>query len=384
MLSPRLLLLAISGLVSLSATASALDVEEARLDAARAAIPLSVDRYQGLLDDLGAKFSQQTDELEMTQVVAHQGLRLWQQAVRDVQSGNLDDRALYWSRLAMRSHLKNQKPKFTLAPWQRDIIVGAVEKSSRGFSDILFSNQVQIKILLTGFDPFFLDRDITQSNPSGLVALALDGYRFSVNGKQAQIETVMVPVRFSDFDNGIIESLLTPIYRDNTVDMIFTVSMGGDDFDLERFPGRNRSAEAPDNRNSLTGASATHPIAPMLNNKTLNGPEFVEFSLPAKAMQTAQGRWKVNDNHTVTSQAKGTFSPSSIAELANEIAIKGSGGGYLSNEISYRAVLLKQQFNRSLPVGHIHTPKIKGYDAVTEAAILEQTIKMIEAAAATL
>lgn len=384
MLSPRLLLLAISSLVSLSATASALDVEEARLDAARAAIPLSVDRYKGLLDDLGAKFSQQTDELEMTQAVAHQGLRLWQQAVRDVQSGNLDDRALYWNRLAMRSHLKSQQPKFTLAPWQRDIVIGAVEKSSRGFSDILFSNQVQIKILLTGFDPFFLDRDIAQSNPSGLVALALDGYRFSVNGKQAQIETVMIPVRFSDFDNGIIESLLTPIYRDNTVDMIFTVSMGGDDFDLERFPGRNRSATAPDNRNSLTGASATRPIAPMLNNKTLNGPEFVEFSLPAKAMQTVQGRWKVNDNHTVTSQAKGSFSPSSIAELANEIAIEGSGGGYLSNEISYRAVLLKQQFNRSLPVGHIHTPKIKGHDADTEAAILEQTMKMIEAAAATL
>lgn len=371
-------------LLSTKLLAAQLDVEETRLDTAKSAMPLQVSRYQALLDDLDLKYSQHTDELKVTDMVAHQGLRLWQQAVRDVQSGSMDDRPLYWSRLAMRTKLKTQKPGFNIVPWQQDILVKAVEKSSRGFSDILFSEQTRIKILLTGFDPFFLDRDISQSNPSGLVALALDGYRFTVNGKQAQIETVMIPVRFADFDNGIIESLLTPLYRDNSIDMVFTVSMGRDDFDLERFPGRNRSAAAPDNLNVLTGASATNPIAPMLNNKTLNGPEFVEFSLPAKAMQSVQGKWKINDNHKVTTVSKGAFEADSLSSLASETSVEGSGGGYLSNEISYRAVLLNQQFNRSSPVGHIHTPKVKGYDADTETAIVEQVKQMIEAAAATL
>lgn len=155
-------------------------------------MPQVVQRYQALTDDLVTKYRQHTDELKVTQMVAHQGQRLWQQAVRDVQSGHSDDRSLYWSRLQMRAELGKQSPKFNIASWQREILTKAVEKSSRGFSDIDFKDDASIKILLTGFDPFFLDRNIEQSNPSGLVALALDGYRFSVNGRQAQIETVMI------------------------------------------------------------------------------------------------------------------------------------------------------------------------------------------------
>ncbi|GIU21222.1 hypothetical protein L2719_00150 [Shewanella schlegeliana] len=361
-----------------------LDVEEARLATATQAMPQVVSRYQAFVSSLGEKYNQHSDELKVTQMVAHQGLRLWQQAVRDVQSGHLDDRSLYWNRLAMRALLKIQKPDFNIASWQQDILIKAVEKSSRGFSDLDFKNDAQIKILLTGFDPFFLDRNIDQSNPSGLAALALDGYRFKVDGKQAQIETVMIPVRFADFDEGMIESLLTPIYRDNGVDMIFTVSMGRDDFDIERFPSRNRSAAAPDNLNVLTGASKQTPIAPKFNGGNLNGPEFVEFSLPITAMQTVTGPWKVNDNHTVSTLERGEFQASSLAQLQSATSVEGSGGGYLSNEISYRAILLQQQFNSSIPVGHIHTPRIAAYDAKTESKIVTQVRDMVVAAAGTL
>jgi len=361
-----------------------LNIEELRLQAANQTLPDVVTRYQALVESLDSKYRQQTDELEMTKMVARQGERLWQQAVRDVQSGSIDDRPLYWSRLAMHRQLKRSRPAFNMAPWQQGILLNAVEKSSRGFSNVQFANDTQVKILLTGFDPFFLDRNIGQSNPSGLVALSLDGFTFSANGKKAQIETVMIPVRFADFDKGIVESLLTPIYRENSVDMIITVSMGRDDFDLERFPGRNRSAAAPDNLNLLTGANKQKPMAPLFNGKTLNGPEFVEFSLPAAAMQSVSGNWKVNDNHKVTSVAKGEFTASSVAELHSETSVEGSGGGYLSNEISYRAVLLGQQFNSSIAVGHIHTPKVAGHDPKVEAEIMTQVKAMVIAGAAAL
>ncbi|MGI2105187.1 hypothetical protein ACRN9A_08445 [Shewanella frigidimarina] len=365
------------------------DVEEMRVSKAGQTMPNVVNRYQAISDTLEVKLAQSTDELAVTEMAAHQGHRLWQQAVRDVQSGHSDDRSLYWSRLSMRNVLKQEKAGFNVTDWQRDILVKAVEKSSRGFSDITFSPDTQINILVTGFDPFFLDRNIGQSNPSGLAALALDGYRFDVNGKKAQIETVMIPVRYADFDNGIIESLLTPFYRDNSVDMVFTISMGRENFDIERFPGRNRSAEAPDNLNVLTGASQRNPKAPLFNNGTstdgkLNGPEFVQFSLPIEAMAAVKGHWSVNDNNKISTLSRGQFKASSLAELQNEISVEGSGGGYLSNEISYRSILLRDQFNLNLPVGHIHTPRIKGYDSQVESDIVEQIRAMIAAAASTL
>jgi pyrrolidone-carboxylate peptidase len=388
MVSIRLLMLSSLALMATATITQAntltKDVEELRLPLASKTMPHIVDRYQGVTEGLNNKLSSATDELTMTQMVASEGHRLWQNAVKDVQSGHTDDRALYWSRLMMRESLKTQRVGYNIAPWQREILVSAIEKSSRGFSDIHFKTDTRIKILLTGFDPFFLDKDIGQSNPSGVTALALDGYQFNIDGKIAQIETVMIPVRFADFDKGIIESLLTPIYRDNSVDMIFTVSMGREQFDIERFPARNRSAAAPDNLNVLTGASKTNPLPPMLNNQPLNGPEFVEFSLPIIAMQKEKGHWQVNDNHQVSTIDRGQFEAKSLNELQSETSVEGSGGGYLSNEISYRSILLMQQFGRNIPVGHIHTPKVKGYDSQAEHDIVEQIKVMITAAAASL
>ncbi|MBR9728331.1 hypothetical protein ACFOD0_11110 [Shewanella intestini] len=366
------------------AAQTALDVEEQRIEAATSHLPEVVNRYDSQVKSLKNTFSQATDELKVTQAIAKQGQLLWQQAVRDVQADNNDDRPLYWSRLQMRSALKQANSGFNIAKWQRNILVNAVEKSSRGFSDIHFKPETQIKILVTGFDPFFLDKDISQSNPSGLAALALDGYTFNINGKQAQVETVMIPVRFADFDNGIIESLLTPFFRDKSIDMVFTISMGRSDFDLERFPARNRSADAPDNLNVFTGATATKPIAPLFNNGTLNGPEFMEFSLPADAMVAVKGKWKTNDHHQVSTLSGGQFNATSLNQLQRATSVEGSGGGYLSNEISYRSLLLRSQFNYDIPVGHIHTPRVKGYDADTEADIVEQIRAMIGAAASTL
>ncbi|MGL5391318.1 MAG: hypothetical protein ACRDA8_08090 [Shewanella sp.] len=384
MLKPGLALFIATSLIPCASAITLLgDVEGARLAQAYTQLGDVVTRYQALDEGL-TQLSAKHNEVDATQLAARQGLRLWQQAVRDVQSGHFDDRSLYWARLAMLTRLKTSHAHFKMADWQNAVLMSAVEKASRGFSDIHYGEDVDIQIFLTGFDPFFLDKDISQSNPSGLVALALDGFRFKVNGKTAQIESAMIPVRFEDFDQGLIESLLSPIYRDPKTRLVFTVSMGRSDFDLERFPGRNRSASAPDNQNEFTGASKTAPLAPTLNGQALNGPEFVEFSLPVSAMQLKDSQWKINDNRVVTTLERSEFSAASLSELQGSRAVEGSGGGYLSNEISYRAIVLQQKFRSAAKVGHIHTPKVQGHNAELEHAIIEHVQAMVMQAAASL
>nr|MDC2854766.1 hypothetical protein [Ningiella sp. W23] len=131
--------------------------------------------------------------------------------------------------------------------------------------------------------------------------MLLDGQVIDYKGISAEINTVMVPVRYEDFDQGIIESLLAPYYALNNVDMVVTVSMGSKDFDLERFPGKRRSVTAPDNANIVYGGTKTAPLIPSLHDRPLPGTEFVEFSLPVSAMLKAKGSFAINDNrHVIT------------------------------------------------------------------------------------
>ena len=311
-------------------------VEEARLSHVPAAVR---DRY----DD----------------VIAHgDGARLWAHAVADVQGGHCDDRALYWARLKL---LRRQREA------GRD--AESVERAARGFG-AAFPNDAPT-VLLTGFDPFHLDRNIAQGNPSGLAALALDGT--VVAG--TRIRTAILPVRFGDFDAGIVEDLLTPPFSAG-LRLCLTVSMGRDAFDLERFPGRRRSAETPDNRNVTTGATPRHPLAP----SGLDGPEFLEFSLPADVMARVAGPWQVRDNRRVVSVERGAVIADSLAGLGGDTSVAGSGGGYLSNEIAYRALLLRDRLGVSLRVGHLHTPRIDGYDEARERAMVDQIQRIVAAA----
>ena len=64
------------------------------------------------------------------------------------------------------------------------------------------------RVLVTGFDPFTLDRDIRISNPSGATALALDGTVIETTHGPARIETAVFPVRWQDFTEGSVERAL--------------------------------------------------------------------------------------------------------------------------------------------------------------------------------
>ena len=284
--------------------------------------------------------------------------RLWRHAVADVQAGHLDDRPLYWARLKLRQRAGT--------PVREEM-----EQASRGLPFAWPAGEKTL--LLTGFDPFHLDRDLGQSNPSGLAALALHGTR--IGG--ARVVGAILPVRFADFDAGLVETALEAPFRQRPL-LGITVSMGRDGFDLERFPGRRRSAATLDNANVSGGGSLECPRVP----PGLGGPEFLEFSLPAAAMANTPGRWPVRDNRQVATLAGGSITATSATDLRGQIAVAGSPGGYLSNEAAYRSLLLQQRLGVSFPLGHVHVPALTGHDAGVEGAIVYQLRTIVAAAVA--
>ncbi len=359
---------------------SPLSVEELRMPEAVKAMPETAGRFGSMINRFSKLLYTVKTFDGASRLVAHEGNKLWLSAISAYHKAkDFDDRPLYWARLRFNSVIKNSPAFSKLTHEEQQKLLWVSELATRGNSDVNFDKKTQYKVLLTGFDPFFLDRHITQSNPSGVVATALDDKVLYIGGIAIEIETLIVPVRFQDFDQGMIETMLTPRLKNQALDMLITVSMGRENFDLERFPGKRRSAKAPDNLNVYTGASAENPLIPLLDGKPLAGPEFNQFSLPAEAMVQAEGAFKIIDNHQVTTTQK-TYKPETLSELRDAISVQGSGGGYLSNEISYRSLLLRDKYQAKLPVGHIHTPRFNGFEPTKSEKILAQVEQMIRKA----
>lgn len=355
--------------------ASKLTIEELRINKAKQYMPSVFKPLSERVEKFKLQINQARNLTALTQLIIRHSDGIWKDGVKSFDEiSKYDDRSLYWARLQMSKALRLSSAYQNLLPTQQQNLLWQLELLSRGKNDIKFDKKTDKKILITGFDPFYLDRNIDQSNPSGVTALALDDLVIRRDGISAEIETLIVPVRFADFDQGIIEALLSPYY--NKVDMIVTISMGRKDFDLERFPGLRRSAKAPDNLNVFSGATNRNPLIPLINGKELPGSEFVEFSLPAKAMKKALGHYKINDNRSVTTTEK-SYTAQTLNELKKQTSVAGSGGGYLSNEISYRSILLRDKKNPVLPVGHIHTPRIKAYQPDVSEKIIKQIKQML-------
>ena len=363
---------------SFAALSNPLTVEEQRINKAQSAMPNVLKAFTPQVSNFEQQFKELNNFKSAKALVQNFSFELWENAKQRIaKTNNYDDRELYWARLLSSKVIRTTSPKFSITQAQLNTLLTLLEEGSRGRTDLAFSSGSTKKILLTGFDPFLLDKNINQSNPSGVAALLLDGQVINYNGISAEINTVMVPVRYEDFDQGIIESLLAPYYALNNVDMVVTVSMGRTEFDLEHFPGKRRSVTAPDNANIVYGGTQTSPVIPKLNGRPLPGNEFVKFSLPVNYMQQAKGPYKVIDNHEVTTLEK-TYKAGSYGELKNSIAVNGGGGGYLSNEISYRSIRLRDALNSSIPTGHIHTPRIQQFEPETEAKIVKQIKAMLE------
>jgi pyrrolidone-carboxylate peptidase len=383
MFKKKLLLKMAFLLLSSSAYANQLTLEELRLENAAIKMPNVVNVFTSNIDQFRNAWKKAHSYQDAKKITSNHAQKLWLDAKNKLTtSSTFDDRPLYWSRLLASKTMRSISPSFSPSKQQLKNLLALFEQGSRGRMDLEYSQTTDKKILLTGFDPFLLDQNINQSNPSGIAVLKFDGQVITYKGITAEINTVMIPVRYKDFDEGIIESLLAPYYALNNVDMVVTVSMGRKNFDLEHFPGKRRSVTAPDNLNVLSGGTKEKPIIPMLHNKPLPGKEFVLISLPIEQMQRAKGSYKVNDNHKIKSIGKSlkpeVSEPYSLSQLNGHIAISGSGGGYLSNEISYRSIRLREQLNSTIPTGHIHTPRIQQFEPDIEAKIVEQIRSMLE------
>lgn len=360
-------------------TTTAPTVEEQRLDRAAPQEILRRSGFDGVAPELARALAEAHSYAQAERLVVRQGSRLWRRAVDRAQGrgpagGDLsrdDDRPLYWARLGMTREVRSWQPEFDLTETQRAEMVVELERASRGQNAIRYpkgeyrgGKRVQ-RILVTGFDPFTLDRDVRTSNPSGATALALDGTEIRTADGPARIETAVFPVRWQDFaggtsqafgsGEGTVERTLRPYLP--RVDLFTTVSQGRvGRFDVERTNGAWRGG-FPDNEN--IGRTETIPV-----RHPAAQPQWTTTTLPYEAIvAAATGRFPVYDNTSVTEiPAGGTEevvrpdgpTPGSTARA-------GGGGNYLSNEIAYRATLLRDRLglHDRLPGGHVHTPVLQ-------------------------
>ena len=86
--------------------------------------------------------------------------------------------------------------------------------------------------MVTGFDPFGLDDDIEQGNPSGVIALQHQHQREQIvlGAGIAEIRSMIFPVLYEDFDEFLVERVLETF--SDKVDMVSTFSMGRTGFAL--------------------------------------------------------------------------------------------------------------------------------------------------------
>ncbi|WP_185832621.1 pyroglutamyl peptidase [Streptomyces sp. WAC 04229] len=353
-----------------AATASAPTAEERRLDGD---VPREILRGSGfaaVAPAFARGLGRADSYREARRLVEREGSALWRRAVDRAQGrgpshgavSRDDDRPLYWARLSMTRELRTWEPRFGLGERQRDALLDALERTSRGQSDIRLPQRHDgdggkgvKRVLLTGFDPFTLDRDIRISNPSGAAALALDGTVIDTPDGPARVETAVFPVRWRDFAAGTVERTLRPYLPG--VDLFTTVSQGRvGKFDVERTNGAWRGG-FPDNEN--VSRTETVPVADPASQ-----PQWTTTTLPYAAVTAAAtGRFPVYDNTSVTEIPAGSTQAVVRPDgpTPGSTAREGGGGNYLSNEIAYRATLLRDRLGLrgTLPGGHVHTPVLQ-------------------------
>lgn len=346
--------------------AAAETVEEQRLDTAVPREILERSGFDSVAPEFTRALTRTRSYAQAERVVVRQGSLLWRRAVDRAQGRDAggspagpsrdDDRPLYWARLGMTREVRAWQPRFGLDDTRRARLLSKLEAASRGQNTVRYPQGRGVRrILLTGFDPFTLDRDIRISNPSGAIALALDGTTIETAHGPARIETLVFPVRWQDFTDRTVERTLRPLLPE--VDLFTTVSQGRvGRFDVERTNGAWRGGFPDNDAVSRTG---TIPVS-----DPPAAPQWTSTTLPYRAIVAAgTGRFPVYDHTEVTEIPAGGTGPVVRPDgpTVGSTARAGGGGDYLSNEIAYRATLLRDRLglHGTLPGGHVHTPVLE-------------------------
>ncbi len=291
------------------------------------------------------------------------------------------------------------------------LIGDSFELAARGATSVDFPapavRGTVVRVLLTGFDPFNPSQPGQPPahgawNPSGAAVLALDGARLTTTqGVAVAVEGVVLPVDFTPFDQGLVERIVRPLA--GSVDAVITVSMDpeidpGQPVRLERFAVGVHQLDSGQLRDIPAAGGAA-------------GPAFIETGAPLEQLSLATARSSRRGQATIPAPSIGnsiTFEfaspresdeallalglrpqerrqveigdPSALhrigataargpgeAELHFEAGghthrakvVRGPGGSYLSNEVSYRVLrLLSERPVEQRPLSfHVHTQR---------------------------
>ncbi|WP_405162850.1 hypothetical protein OG203_42385 [Nocardia sp. NBC_01499] len=355
--------------------------EEARLRRPEPAALIEGGGFTDLVQSFVSDLCSTTDYPAALALATADARKLWHHAVGRAQgkqsSGSLsasDDRPLYWARLAEVASVRQWKPSFGLSAQQRADLVAAIDHSGRGQDAIAFSTprSTTRHMLITGFDPFKLDTDIRGGNPSGAAALALNGKIIETDHGRVEFAAAMLPVRWRDFGDGVVEQTLRPFLTDGAdrVDLFATVSVGSPgEFDLEQTNGSWRGGKADNESICYLGRVPNTAAAAGAE------PQWTRSTLPLPEMAAVPGPFPVKVRTSVDTALP--FLPALPVITAcglptipsvpvpdgpppDSTAWAGGGGSYLSNESAYRATLLRDVVGADMPGGHIHTPVLDG------------------------
>ncbi|SDZ78310.1 hypothetical protein SAMN05421743_101182 [Thalassobacillus cyri] len=339
-------------------------------------------------------------------LISTHGEQLWDTAIARAQGkrpdlGDLDrydDRPLYWTRLHMTSALRQWEPEFSISEAERNELMKELEYTSRGITSIDYPKGKKVKrILVTGFDPYRLEQEFRRSNPSGAAALQLDGKKVMTEDGPAFIQAANFPVRWEDFEEGIVEDTFGPYLEESKeqVDLMMTISQGGPRvMAIEGFAGRWHTGVG----NNLEERSSVIPtVGDWLMPDEL--PEFIETTLPVEEMVNADtGPWPVERNDEVCEWlAPGYRDAAYVCQdngpTEDSKARAGGGGSYLSNESQYRSNRVRIGLGAyDIPGGHLHVAAQEHYPEDTSVYItdefmefrmdtVEQTFELVKAAA---
>lgn len=348
------------------------DIEQRRLHVLRREAPkicTQISEFAGniYLAHLGCE--RRDEQLSLDQMLVQEAETLIPTIIRECAHGMVvDDRPIYWGRLFVH-YFFYWFNRGLIPRSARSDLCSIHEVTSRHYANKAAQTAPvdEPRVILTAFDPFLLNTNIKQNNPSASIALTLA----EIYKNHVPIEVFIFPVRYRDFNKGIVEKILEPRFKRDPL-FVLTLSMGRDEFELERFVGRRRSSSALDNLDYSPVKDGRNP--PCLTKS----PEFLEFTLPTEMLVNSRGPWKIRDNRTVETKARGKFEAQSLKELEGEVCIQGSGGGFLSNEIAYRTRLLQLRMNKSFPLGHLHVPKITKFWPSEMWKMVQQTYEIFD------
>ncbi len=225
------------------------------------------------------------------------------------------------------------------------------EQASRGVMDVAggFKTGDEVKkFLITGFDPF----QGRPSNSSGAAAMALDDEVLTVqapDGKggthtvKAEVQSVVLPVLWSAFDDGIIKNYLGAyVAQRNDINMVLGIGQGRSSFEVEKNASRHRYNET--------------------DNDYKKGDPTIEKGL------AGSGRPDLRSN-TLTDKVKNSMKNAGVTENTAEVKDSGdwdgdgvqdenwgTAEGYLCNEMMYRSLDMVESSGKSIQVGFLHIP----------------------------